>query len=100
MNAFHYESRQVHFTSMNGKTHRVENIVNIKNGKGTKTVVMSNNGQTKKVSKKLTKDNVKCIRNHQFIPGLFQDCMKTINARLQKSTTRRHTKKRKTPSKK
>ncbi len=94
MDQFSYKSHQVHYSSVNGESRQQENIVNVKNGKGTKTVKITQNGKTKKVSRQLTDDNIQCIRNHQFIPGLFSDCLKDANLRLSSSNTRRSKKKK------
>lgn len=79
---------------MNGVKREQENIVNIRNGKGTKTVKVRENGKTRKVSRQLTDKNIQCIRRHQFIPGLFSDCLTDVNLRLGSSNTRRSTKKK------
>lgn len=84
----------MHFSSMNGVKREQENIVNIRNGKGTKTVKVRENGKTRKVSRQLTDKNIQCIRRHQFIPGLFSDCLTDVNLRLGSSNTRRSTKKK------
>ncbi len=94
MTKFTYKSHQVHFSSMNGQTRKQENIVNITNGKGTKTVKITQNGKTRKVTRTLTEDNMNCIKNHKFIPGLFSDCLADVNVRLSASNTRRATKKK------
>ncbi len=94
MTKFTYKSHQVHFSSMNGQTRKQENIVNISKGKGTKTVKITQNGKTRKATRTLTEDNMRCIENHQFIPGLFSDCLTDVNVRLSKSNTRRSSKKK------
>jgi hypothetical protein len=99
MTKFAYKSHQMHVSSMNGETKQQENIVNIKNGKGTKTVKLTENGKTRKTTKTLTEDNINCIRNHQFIPGLFSDCLRDANLRLAASNTRRRSKKKGTAKK-
>ena len=94
MTKFTYKSHQMHFSSINGNTRQQENIVNIKNNKGTKTVKLTENGKTRKATRTLTEDNITCIRKHQFIPGLFSDCLADVNLRLSSSNTRRSTKKK------
>lgn len=94
MTKFSYKSHQMHFRAMNGTTKQQENIVNIKNNKGTKTVKVTENGKTRKSTRTLTEDNINCIRKHQFIPGLFSDCLRDANLRLAVSNTRRATKKK------
>ncbi len=84
----------MHYSSVNGVSRQQENIVNVKNGKGTKTVKIVQNGKTKKATRKLTDDNIQCIQKHQFIPGLFSDCLNDVNLRLGSSNTRRSTKKK------
>lgn len=79
MNHFSYHSEQVHSVFENGKGKTRRNIVNIKNGKGFKSVeTYSNKGKllTRK-QKKLKKSELSCIRKNKFIPGLFKDCIKT-----------------------
>lgn len=94
MPKFTYKSHQMHVSSLNGKTKQQENIVNIKNSKGTKTVKLTENGKTRKTTRTLTEDNIQCIKKHQFIPGLFSDCLRDANLRLAASNTRRSSKKK------
>lgn len=52
------------------------NIVNVKNGSGSKAVVKYNakGAITKKATKSLTKVEIKNIKERKFMPGLFKDC--------------------------
>jgi hypothetical protein len=94
MEHFAYESHQLHSVSVNGKTIQRENKVAINNGKGKKSVIVTENGKTRKSEKSLNKSELRCIRKHKYIPGLFKDCLKGVNARLIKSNTRKsHSKK-------
>ncbi len=72
---FQYQSTQSHFTQQNGKTTQVTEQVEVKNGKGTITVVKNHNG--KKVTKKhpLTRKQIKNIKKRKFMPGLFRPCL-------------------------
>lgn len=97
----HFESSEFFYSSVNGKTVKRENSVSIQNGKGTKTVTLTEDGKTKTSTHKLTPTEVNAICNRQFIPGLFSPCFKEANsqtrsskARPTKSTTRRTTKKK------
>lgn len=94
MSNFSYKSHQVHYSSVNGESRQQENTVNISKGKGTKTVKVTQNGKTRKTSRKLTDNDIECIRRHQFIPGLFSDCLTDVNVRLASSNTRRSSKKK------
>jgi hypothetical protein len=91
---FHYNSTQVHAVEKDGVEEVRKNTVNIENGKGTKTVELTKNGQTRKVTHKLTASQVKKIQNNQFIPGLFKSCHDCLNTRTQSRQTRRNSKKR------
>ena len=73
---FAYHSEQVHSSFHNGEGQTKVNVVNIRNGKGTKSVTMRNKrGKVvSKSTKALTQKEIDCIRNCQFIPGLFRDC--------------------------
>ena len=75
---FQYESTQFHMSKVDGKTQTRKNIVKIRNGKGTKTVVIMRDGKTKKSTHKLKPSEVRKIQKNQFIPGLFKPCLKCI----------------------
>lgn len=70
---FLYHSEQIHSEMKNGKGQTRRNIVSIRNGKGTKTVVVMNaKGKTiKKNTKALKQAEIKKIKKNKFIPGLF-----------------------------
>jgi hypothetical protein len=68
---FEYHSEQIHTTVKNGTKTTSNNIVKVKNGKGTKTVMLKENGRTRKSIKPLTPKEIRSIKNSQFIPGLF-----------------------------
>jgi hypothetical protein len=93
MEHFSYHSEQVHSAFRNGKGETRRNTVNIKNGKGTKSVeTYMADGKIKSRSEKaLTVQELDCIHKNKFIPGLFKDCIKPIRRTLRKkrSTTRR-----------
>jgi hypothetical protein len=94
-----FQSKEFFYSSMNGKSVQRENSVHIKNGKGTKSVKITEDGKTKVSTHKLTPTEVKSICNRQFIPGLFAPCYKQANsqtrkARSSKGTTRRTSKKK------
>lgn len=89
MNHFSYHSEQVHSSFVNGKGQTRRNTVNIKNGKGKKSVeVYDAKGSVKsKHEKELTAKEVECIAKNRFIPGLFKDCITPL--RLKGKTRRR-----------
>jgi hypothetical protein len=92
MEHFSYHSEQVHSAFKNGKGETRRNTVNIKNGQGTKSVETYRSDGTVKsrAEKPLTKDELDCIRNNKFVPGLFKDCIKPMRTmRKKRSTTRR-----------
>ena len=91
---FNYESSQVHSVVENGRQMTKKNIVNIQNGKGTKTVEVTENGKTRKSTKNLTNAEIQKIQRNQFIPGLFKPCYNCINTRQTNNTTRRNSKKK------
>ena len=94
MDHFNYKSQQIHSVMINDKVITNEKNVSITNGKGTKTVIVRENGKTRKAEKSLNKNELRCIRKHQYVPGLFGDCIKNMNARLLKKNTRKsHNKK-------
>jgi len=74
---------------VNGKAVQNEKNVSITNGKGTKSVSVTNNGVTRKAEKSLNKKELGCIRKHKYVPGLFNDCIKNVNMRLLKKNTRK-----------
>jgi hypothetical protein len=78
---FNYTSSQVHNVVENGRQMTKKNIVNIENGKGVKTVEVTQNGKTRKSTKKLTNAEIQKIQKNQFIPGLFKPCYNCINTR-------------------
>ena len=91
MDHFSYHSEQIHSSFMNGKGQTRRNIVNIKNGKGTKAIetYTANGKLINRNEKQLNETEVYSIRNNKFIPGLFKDCTtmkrpnKTRNKRKQ-----------------
>lgn len=89
-----YASTQVQEVYENG-THKVKkNIVSIENGKGSKTVEITENGKTRKNTKKLKSAEIQKILTNQFIPGLFKPCYDCLNSRSSSAQTRRSTKKK------
>lgn len=74
---FNYHSEEIHATMYNGKGQVRQNIVDVRNGKGTKEVVIRTpKGRvvTRKC-KRLSGHELKCIRGRKFMPGLFRDCL-------------------------
>jgi hypothetical protein len=69
---FTYNSIQ--FESNGAKTRKY--TVKIHNGKGTKTVQNMKNGRTiGKKTIKLSRKEIKNIKNRKFMPGLFKPCI-------------------------
>lgn len=89
MEHFAYQSHQVHSVSVNGKTVQRENIVTVNNGKGTKSIVVRENGKTRKSEKPLNSKELRCIRKHKYMPGLFQDCVRLLNSNTRKSHSKK-----------
>ena len=74
---FNYHSEEIHATVYDGKGRVRQNVVNVRNGKGTKEVVIrSPKGRviTRK-RKALSGKELKCIHSRKFMPGLFKDCL-------------------------
>jgi len=94
MNQFTYHSEQVHslYTSGKGKTRR--NIVDIQNGKGMKAVeeYTVDGKRTSRKEKTLTPEEMRCISKHQFVPGLFKDCIKALEPSASSSKKRKSAK--------
>ena len=97
MNHFSYHSEQVHSAFQNGKGHTQRNIVDIKDGKGTKAVETYDvNGKSlSRKEKALTASELECIHKNKFIPGLFKDCIKPLAMRSMRSTTKTRRRKHK-----
>lgn len=89
---FSYHSEQVHTIIENGESAEKHNIVDIKNGKGTKKVTMKTMKGTKSSTKKLSKSEIEKIRKNIFIPKLFKpcyDCLRTKSQTRKRSHTRK-----------
>ena len=71
---FNYHSEQMHeIICKNGVCTKKMHRVTIKNGKGIKEVIVKGpKGKARKSVKKLSKKEVKAIKNYKFIPGLFR----------------------------
>lgn len=71
---FNYHSEQKHeIICKNGKCTKKINRVTIKNGKGIKEVIVKGpTGKAKRTTKRLSKKEIKSIKNYEFIPGLFK----------------------------
>ena len=72
--SFYSVQEHSHFVDGKGKTVRKE--VNIKNGKGTKTVVIRNErGKTRRNTLPISSEELDNIRKNIFVPGLFKECI-------------------------
>ncbi|NBR61417.1 MAG: hypothetical protein EBT86_07170 [Actinobacteria bacterium] len=73
---FTFYSVQEHKEFMDGKGKTVRKEVNIKNGKGTKTVIMRNEkGKTRRSTVQIGEHELEQIRRNVFVPGLFRECL-------------------------
>jgi hypothetical protein len=90
MEHFSFHSEQIHSQYNDGKGKTMRNIVDIQNGKGMKAVetYTVDGKRTSRKEKELTAKELECIQKHQFIPGLFQDCISPMRKRTK---TRRRT---------
>jgi hypothetical protein len=76
--SFHFTSQESHTHIKNGKPQTKEQIVNVRNGTGTKTVIVKNTKGTHKSTRKLTKKEIKNIQGRKFMPTLFSECYNTL----------------------
>ncbi len=91
MEHFSYHSEQVHSSFQKGKGQTRRNIVDIKDGKGSKAVETYdvNGKRISRQEKKLTSSELECIQRNKFIPGLFKDCIKPMRSAT-KTRRRKH----------
>lgn len=75
---FHFNSSETHTVMVNGRQETKRQNVNVTNGKGTKTLIVSDNRGTHKSTKKLNKQELNNIKNRKFMPNLFSDCKKCL----------------------
>ena len=73
-----YHSEQTHIEFVNGVRQERRQIVDVNGTKGTKTVIVTRNSNTKKSTKPLSAKEIGCIRKCKFMPGLFNECDKCI----------------------
>jgi len=76
-----------------------ETRVNVKNGKGTKTVIMKDNKGIHSDTLKLNSKEIKNIQGRKFMPELFHKSIKNV-IRKKAKTTKRSSKKGTRKSKK
>jgi hypothetical protein len=92
----YYKSQQVRqVMGPNGIQETIMDV-EVKNGKGTKSVTVMEDGKTRKSIKKLSKKEIKNIGMNRFMPGFFTKCIGDCN----KAKTRSKAKARKTMKKK
>lgn len=80
---FKYNSVQSHSKVKNGKLKTKTTRVTVKGSKGYKSVEIkernlrksASSAKTRRSKKALTQKEIKCIKDCQFIPGLFKDCI-------------------------
>jgi hypothetical protein len=92
MSAFVYHSEQTHSSMVNGKTQVKKNIVNIENGKGTKTVKYIEDGKQRTATRKITPAEMKKIKQGIFVPRLFQPCYDCLNGSKPRNKSRSRSK--------
>jgi hypothetical protein len=87
----YYKSRQVR--QVMGPNGIKETIMDVemKNGKGTKSVTIVEDGKTRKSKKSLTSQEVKNIGLNRFMPGFFTECIG--ECKQEKSRSKRKTRK-------
>jgi hypothetical protein len=87
----YYKSRQVR--QVMGPNGIKETIMDVemKNGKGTKSVTIVEDGKTRKSKKSLTSQEVKNIGLNRFMPGFFNECIG--ECKQEKSRSKRKTRK-------
>jgi hypothetical protein len=95
MENYNYHSEQIHTSIVNGQLKEKRNIVNLKNGSGTKTVILRENGKTRKSTHKLTPTEKEKIKNGIFVERLFKPCYDCLRT---KSKSRSRTQKKKASS--
>jgi hypothetical protein len=71
----YYKSQQVR--QVMGPSGIQETVMNVevKNGVGTKSVIVVKDGKTRKSVKKLSKKEIKNIGANRFMPGFFTKCL-------------------------
>ena len=92
----YYKSQQVRqIMGPNGIQETVMNV-EVKNGVGTKSVSITENGKTRKSKKKLTRKELQNIGMNRFMPGFFTKCLGDCKKRAtrSKSKTRKAMKKK------
>lgn len=90
-----YKSQQVRqVMGPNGIKETIMNV-EVKNGVGTKSVTIVEDGKTRKSKKKLTSKELKNIGANIFMPGLFSTCLGDCKKQTRsKSKTRKAMKKK------
>lgn len=86
---FHFTSSESHKVLENGNSLVKEQLVNVKNGQGTKTVRITDNLGTRSKTLKLSPEEIKNVANRKFMPNLFSRNYKL----LRKSNNYRKTRK-------
>jgi hypothetical protein len=70
-----FKSTEARVVVQNGKTQKVEKNVEIKNGKGTKTVIEQSSGEKPSVTTvPLSRDEIENIEGKNFIKGFWDNC--------------------------
>ncbi len=93
----YYKSRQVRqVMGPNGIKETIMDV-EVKNGKGTKSVIIKEDGKTRKSKRPLSPEEMKNIGLNRFMPGFFDDCLGECKKEKTRSKgrTRKATKKQK-----
>ena len=89
---FHYASVQSR-TVMTPYGKRVkETLVKVENGKGVKMVSVADNDGIHSDTMPLSKNEMKNIQNHVFMPKLFHSVTKNVMRKKKSTTHRKHKK--------
>lgn len=93
---FHYSSIQTHGNiTADGKRIKITRV-DIRNGEGVKTVTVKDNKGVHTNSIPLNNEEIKNVKNHTFMPSLFETPMtnvKNMKSAVQTKTTHRKSKK-------
>ena len=82
---FHFSSVQSHgYVTPEGKKLK-ETKVNVENGKGTKTVTISDDKGVHSDTIPLNSSEIKNIQKHKFMPHLFKKSLKNIRKKIKQT---------------
>ena len=93
IDTYTFHSSQTRMTVKNGKKFITTEGVSIKNGRGMKVIVRSQNGKKTRSKKVLTEHEIQNIMHRKFIPGFFVPCYEDCKKQLESRKTTRKVKK-------